>query len=244
MDANTLLNSGSTVNSGTLNAAAASAAPGASKTGSAAAQTQLSSDINFFLKLLTTQLKNQDPSSPLDTNQFTQQIAQYSSVQQQVNTNTNLEKLLAANNRSTTSNAVSYIGREVETAGNTSELARGQAAFSYILPTSAASAEITLTNAAGQVVFKGQGDTKAGRNLVVWDGVNSANGAREAEGTYKISVVALDAANKVVQAETRKIAIVSGVETDATGNTLLSTGRSTVNFNDVLAVRTPTRADL
>ncbi len=247
MDTNTTtsgLNAGSTVNSGAANVAAAGRAPGAAASGGAAAQTQLSSDINFFLKLLTTQLKNQDPSSPLDTNQFTQQIAQYSSVQQQVNTNVNLEKLIASNNRSTASNAVSYIGREVETAGNTSELAGGQAAFSYILPAAAASAEITLTNAAGQVVFKGQGDTKAGRNLVVWDGINSANGAREAEGTYKISVAARDANNRIVTAETRKVAIVSGVESDASGNTLLSTGRSSVNFNDVLAVRTPTRADL
>lgn len=215
-----------------------------SSSSSSASQLQLSSDINFFLKLLTTQLQNQDPSSPLDTNQFTQQIAQYSSVQQQVNTNSNLEKLLAASKQSGVSTAVGYIGREIESKGNTGDVVGGQGAFSYILPRAAQSVEITITNASGAVVFRGSGNTQSGRNLVVWDGVNSNTGAQESDGTYKIAVRALDAGGKVIPSETRSVGIVNGVETDKSGNTLLIAGSSTVNFNDVLAVRSITRADL
>lgn len=267
-----VLNSGSNVNSNVLNGATSSARgtastnkaasiaaqnaalvearkngtslPAGANSASTDSQLQLSSDINFFLKLLTTQLQNQDPSSPLDTNQFTQQIAQYSSVQQQVNTNSNLEKLIAASRQSGVSTAVGYIGREIESRGNSGDVIGGQGAFSYILPRSAQSVEITITNASGAVVFRGSGNTQSGRNLVVWDGVNSNTGDQEPDGTYRIAVRALDAGGKVIPSETRSVGIVSGVETDKSGNTLLIAGKSTVNFNDVLAVRTITRADL
>lgn len=237
-----VLSAGSTVNSGVLNSSTTAPSATSASSTSNASQTQLSSDINFFLKLLTTQLKNQDPSSPLDTNQFTQQIAQYSSVQQQVNTNVNLEKLLAANKQSSAGTAVGYIGKEIESKGNAGVVSGGQGAFSYILPKAANTAEITITNATGQVVFQGNGDTKAGRNIVVWDGVNSATGKQEPDGTYKIAINALDPAGKGILAETRSVATVLGVETDAAGNTLLSAGEGTVNFNDVLAVRAISRA--
>jgi flagellar basal-body rod modification protein FlgD len=211
---------------------------------SSASQGQLTSDINTFLKLFTEQLKNQDPSAPLDSNEFTQQIAQYSSVQQQVNTNSNLEKLLAANQQTIASTAVGYIGREVETAGNTGVVLGGQGAFSYILPSNANSVEITLTDADGQVVFRGNGDTKSGRNVVVWDGINSTTGLQEPDGTYKIAVLALDPAGKPISVETRAVATVVGVETDTSGNTLLSVDSGTVNFNDVLAVRPISRVSI
>lgn len=216
----------------------------ASKTSAEASQTQLSGDINFFLKMLTTQLKNQDPTAPLDTNQFTQQIAQYSGVQQQVSTNANLEKLLAANKQSSLTTAVGYIGREVETKGNTGVVAGGQGAFSYILPATAASADITIANSAGVTVFTGKGDLKAGRNIVVWDGVNTTTGKKEADGLYTIKVVAEDVNKKPMTVETRAVGIVSGVESDGKGGTLLAVGNSKINFDDVLAVRAASRVDL
>jgi flagellar basal-body rod modification protein FlgD len=237
-----VLNSGSNVNSNLLNGATSTST--SSSSSASASQTQLSSDINFFLKLLTTQLQNQDPSSPLDTNQFTQQIAQYSSVQQQVNTNSNLERLIAASRQSGVSTAVGYIGREIESRGNTGDVIGGQGAFSYILPRSAQSVEITITNSSGAVVFRGSGNTQSGRNLVVWDGFNSATGEQEPDGTYRIAVRALDGGGQVIPSETRSVGIVSGVETDPSGNTLLIAGNGSVNFNDVLAVRTITRAEL
>lgn len=213
-----------------------------SKTSALASQNQLSSDINFFLKMLTTQLKNQDPTAPLDTNQFTQQIAQYSSVQQQVVTNDNLEKLLASQRQSSITTAVSYIGREVETAGATGEVFGGQGAFSYILPKTAASVKVTIKNSAGQTVFSGQGLKAEGRNIVLWDGKNSTTNQQEPDGTYTLSIEAKDASDKVITAELRATALVSGVETDKDGNAMLTTSNGKVAFDKILAVRLPTRA--
>ncbi len=234
------LTSGSTVSSSTLPTSTTTT----SKTSAAASQDQLSSDFNFFLTMLTTQLKNQDPTSPLDTNEFTQQIAQYSAVQQQVIANDNLEKLIAAGQQSAITTAVSYIGKEIETTGNKGEVSGGQGAFSYILPRAAATAEIAITNSSGQVVFRGAGTTKEGRNLVVWDGVNSSTGAQEADGTYTITVTAKDTDGKAITVETRSVAVVGGVESDSDGNVLLTAGSSKVALDDILAVRAPTRADL
>ncbi len=224
-------------------AAAAASSSSSSSTASTAktGQSQLDSDLNFFLTMLTTQLKNQDPTQPMDTNQFTQQIAQYSSVQQQVNTNSNLEKLIAAGNKSALTNAVSYIGKEIESKGNTGTVSGGQGAFSYVLPSAAASTTITISNAAGSVVFSGKGDTKAGRNIVVWDGVNSSTGAQEADGTYTIAVTATDASGKAITPETRAVTTVTGVETDSDGNPVLSDGTNKINYSDVIAVRDPSR---
>lgn len=237
-----ILNTGSTVNTGNLNASTANSTK--TKTDATSAQTQLSSDINFFLKMLTTQLKNQDPTQPLDTNQFTQQIAQYSGVQQQVNTNLNLEKLVKAYSQSSITTAVGYIGKEVESKGNTGTVIGGQGAFSYMLPTAANSVTLTIKNASGGVVFSGKGDVKAGRNIVVWDGINSVTGKREPDGTYNITVNAVGLDNKPMTVETRAVALVSGVESDTNGDLLLNAGDAKVKFTDVMAVREPTRADL
>jgi flagellar basal-body rod modification protein FlgD len=238
-----LLSSGSSVQTGSLSASGASGTS-STKTSSDASQTQLSSDINFFLKMLTTQLKNQDPTQPLDTNQFTQQIAQYSGVQQQVNTNANLEKLLTATKQSSGTTAVSYLGREVETKGDSGEVSGGQGAFSYILPRAAATVDISIKNASGATVFTGKGDTKEGRNLVVWDGKDS-EGAQQPDGKYTITVKAKGSDTKDIAVETRAVALVSGVEMDTTGNTFLTTpSGNKLNFNDIIAVRDPTRAAL
>lgn len=217
----------------------------ASKTTATASQNQLNSDINFFLTMLTTQLKNQDPTSPMDTAQFTQQIAQYSGVQQQVTTNANLEKLLAQGKASDLTTAVGYIGKEIETDGNTGLVIGGQGAFSYSLPKAAANASITIKSADGRVVFTGKGNTQVGRNIVLWDGVNSGTGKQEPDGTYTISVTATDTSNVAITPTTHAVTIVSGVETDGDGKTMLtdSDGHK-VEMSTVQAIRSPTRADL
>ena len=235
------------INAAFIKAQDASKAAGVgTKTDATTSQSTLSGDVNFFLTMLTTQLKHQDPSSPMDTNTFTQQIAQYSGVQQQVTTNANLEKLIAASQQSTASTAVGYIGKEIESAGNTGLIVGGQGAFSYILPVAADSAHITIKNAAGAIVFSGAATTQAGRNVVIWDGKNSATGAQEPDGTYTMAITANDAKNVAITPELRAVTIVTGVEMDAKGNTLLTSGTAGagINFNDVLAVRQPTRAVL
>jgi hypothetical protein len=87
-------------------------ATSASTTSAAAnAQKSLSGNFETFLTLLTTQLKNQDPLSPMDSNQFTQQLVQFSQVEQQINSNKNLESLIALTKSQSATSAVSYLGK-------------------------------------------------------------------------------------------------------------------------------------
>lgn len=222
-------------------AAGQTAGATATKPASATDLASVASNQNFFLKLLTTQLQNQDPTNPTDTTQLTQQISLLTSNEQQVKTNANLEKLIAATNQSQSATAVTYIGREVESAGNTGQVVSGQGAFTYILPAGVTNASVTLSDASGNVVFQGQGSTKSGRNILVWDGVNSSTGKQEPDGIYTMVVKATDSNKKEIQAETRAVGIVSGVETASDGTASLTIGSTKLALDKVLAVRAPSR---
>src|SRR5579884_3630424 len=92
-----------------------------SSTGNTNAMAQLSSNFSTFLTLLTTQLKNQDPTSPMDSNQFTQQLVMYSQVEQQINTNDNLKTLISQGTTNASAMAATYLGKKVSvTNGNAS----------------------------------------------------------------------------------------------------------------------------
>ncbi len=220
----------STVTNNTTNTADA----GSSKT--SAAQTALSGTLNDFLKLLTTQLKNQDPTEPADTNQMTQQIASLSQVEQQINTNSNLEKLLSAYSSSQTSSAVSYIGKQIDAPGNQSVLAGGGAIFIYDLPSDAASVNVQIQDSTGKTIYSGDASKKSGRNEILWDGTMTAGG-KAADGVYKFSVTAKDAQGKDIAATTYTTGLVNSVDT-ANGKTTLNLGAGlSVGISDVLSVR-------
>jgi len=207
-----------------------------SKTDTASAS--LSQNYEDFLLLLTTQLQNQDPTSPADTNQITQQIASLSQVEQQINTNRNLEQLIAMFGGQQSNQAVSYIGKQIDAEGNTGFLSGGAAAFAYNLPANTKTAEVTIKNSAGQVVFTGNGTTDAGRNQVLWDGTNSTTGDTEPAGKYTFTVTAKDADGKALTATTYTTGVVTSVETQ-NGTTTLSLGDVSVPLEDVLSVRSP-----
>src|SRR5258706_3924220 len=108
------------------------------------AQKQLSTNFNTFLTLLTTQLKNQDPLSPMDSNQFTQQLVQFSQVEQQIDSNKNLESLISLTKTQTTTNAVSYLGKTLTITDGTAALQNGAAKWAYSLPSDAASTKLMI----------------------------------------------------------------------------------------------------
>src|SRR6201981_1569760 len=115
-------------NSGANSAASAASQAASNSTSQAAgASKTLSSNFDTFLTLLTTQLQNQDPLSPMDSNQFTQQLVQFSQVEQQINTNDNLKSLITQGANQTGAYAVSYLGKAVTIAGGNAPLANGQA---------------------------------------------------------------------------------------------------------------------
>src|SRR5690348_10329698 len=140
----------------------------------AAAKTGFGSNFNTFLTLLTTQLKNQDPTSPRDTNQFTQQLVQFAQVEQAISTNDKLSSLVPVQASDQAIGALPLVGRTIRFDGNATALTDKGAAFSYDLPNASAQTVLTVTNAQGQVVWRGLGSTAAGPHDFTWDGKNAA----------------------------------------------------------------------
>jgi flagellar basal-body rod modification protein FlgD len=186
-----------TTTSTTANAAT-NAGAGASNTNS---QLSLASNFTTFLNLLTTQLQNQDPSNPVDSNQFTQQLVEFAGVQQQVQGNTYLQQILAASQGNAVSSASSYIGTTIQATGDQGALpASGNATFGYTLASSASKVQVTIKDANGSVVFSGSGPGNAGTNNVSWNGTNSVTGVTEPAGVYTMSVTAADANGTAITA--------------------------------------------
>ncbi|MFO0388223.1 MAG: flagellar hook assembly protein FlgD [Alphaproteobacteria bacterium] len=195
----------------------------------------VSQNYEDFLKLLTVQLQNQDPTAPTDTNQLTQQIATLSQVEQQINTNQNLEKLISLFNATQYNSVVSYIGKQIEAPGDVGALQNSKATFAYYLERDADRVEITIKDAAGNVVNTTTGTTLTGRNEYKWDGKNS-QGQQMADGTYKIEVKAVDANNNAITSKTYTTGVVTSVDT-AGGQVYLSFGDISVPLGSVISIR-------
>lgn len=166
-----------------------STAAAASTSGSGSAMSQLSSNFDTFLQLLTTQLQHQDPMDPMDTSQFTQQLVEYSQVEQQIDTNTNLQSLISQGTQQSAAYATGYLGKTVTVSGGQGSLSGGQAQWTYNLGTAATSTTLTVTDAKGNVVYSGSGQTTAGNNTFNWNGQDN-NGNQLPDGSYTLAVKA------------------------------------------------------
>jgi len=172
---------------------ASTAATGAAATGAAAkagSLTSLAGNFTDFLKLLMTQLQNQDPTSPMDTNQFTQQLVQFTSVEQQINTNTSLTKLIEATQSSNLLQSSSLVGQQVSLASDQVSLQGGQAAIQFST-TSAQPVAISVYSLAGAKLQNAALTSLAGANTWSWDG-KGANGQAMPDGAYKVVATAAD----------------------------------------------------
>ncbi|MBV8169131.1 MAG: hypothetical protein JO021_20220, partial [Alphaproteobacteria bacterium] len=155
-----------------------------SGTSSADAINKLSGDFNNFLTLLTTQLKNQDPLSPMDSTQFTQQLVAFTRVEQQINTNTKLDTLIGLDKSGLMTGAAAYIGTEVEaTSGNVWLPQTGGTSIGYVLPQGVTAAAMAIYDASGNVVRSGTVPIQQGHNVVSWDGTNN-QGTAQPSGLY------------------------------------------------------------
>ncbi|SEQ11451.1 flagellar basal-body rod modification protein FlgD [Devosia sp. YR412] len=219
----------------TLDSVSAAAAT-TSKT--AASRATIADNFDTFLSILTTQLKNQNPLDPMDTNQFTQQLVQFTGVEQQLKTNEFLETLMLSGQNTAKSDAVSYIGKEVTSSGKTGELTDSSAAFwAYSADAAAANASITIKNASGQVVYNQTGPLGSGPGTFRWDGKGS-DGAMKPNGVYTIDITGKDSNGKDVKISTASIGIVTAV--DFTGDVpVLTVGSRKVTITDVTDVRIP-----
>ena len=132
----------------------------------------LADNFDTFLRLLTTQLQNQDPLDPMDSNEFTRQLVEFSGVEQAIHTNKNLENLISLVSAGATSTAVSYLGKEATASSTTTHLDE-DATWNYTLPKESATTIATITNSSGRVVFAGPVSGAAGKNSFTWDGTTT-----------------------------------------------------------------------
>ena len=198
------------------------------------AMAQLSGNFNTFLTLLTTQLKNQDPMSPMDSNQFTQQLVEFSQVEQQIDTNTNLKSLIAQGTTQSGAFATSYLGRKVSITNGQASLSSGAASWTYNLGAAAGASQLTVTDANGKIVYSGAGETAAGNHSFAWNGQDN-NGNALPDGSYKLAVTATDTAGTAITTSVASAGVVTQIDMTG-GSPQLVVGNTEVGLADIAAI--------
>jgi flagellar basal-body rod modification protein FlgD len=173
-------------------------------------QNTLQNNFSQFLQLLTTQLKNQNPLDPLDTNQFTQQLVQFAQVEQQLKQNDQLATLVSLQKTAQSTAALGFVGETVVVDGSTASLANGQATWSLNVP-KPATVTVNIRNASGQNVFSSTYTMQAGINDFAWDG-KSTNGTQWPSGNYTMTVTAKDTSGQSVAVPTEVEGVVNSAD--------------------------------
>jgi flagellar basal-body rod modification protein FlgD len=189
-----------------------------------------------FLTLFISQLQNQDPLNPLDANAMTEQLAQFSSLEQLFSINENLEALKEAFAGEEAADPVSFLGMRVEAAGDELAVEDGEATAVLLdVPGEAVGVEVTIADADGGVVRSLElGDVPAGEFRFVFDGEN-ASGGTVPDGVYQVTVNARTADGSVLPVPTHMEGVVTGVDLRTEPPELLLGGRR-VGLADVRAV--------
>lgn len=197
----------------------------------------LSADMNTFLTLLTTQLKYQDPLDPMDTAEFTNQLVQYSNVEQSIQTNAKLDNLLSLNIANLGAQAVSYIGKTAQVLGDVMPLEGGKAKATYTFDKDVSSAKVMVKDMNGKVVYTADAEVTSGTHEFTWDGKDS-EGNQLDDGAYQI-VVTPKVANGETPAKvtTTIFGKVTGVASDSSGIYIGLGDSVTANLNDILTMR-------
>jgi flagellar basal-body rod modification protein FlgD len=196
-------------------------------------QSTIAGNFNTFLQLLTTQLQNQNPLDPLDTNQFTQQLVQFAQVEQQLNTNTSLSTLISLQQSSSSTSAVSLLGQTVTVSGNVATMNNGQTAWNFSSPT-AGNATINITDSTGATIYSGTTPIKSGAQTYSWNGVGT-NGSQYTSGNYTMAITAKDANSQPITISTDATGTVDSI--DVTQNPpILTIGGQTYPLNQIKQV--------
>jgi flagellar basal-body rod modification protein FlgD len=191
------------------------------QTQGAASRATLTDNFDTFLVLLTAQLQNQDPLAPMDSTQFTQQLVQYSQVEQQIRTNEQLEGLVDQYTAMSASLPLSYIGRFAVIDSNSTYMANDQAAWTYSFEDTPSNVTINVLDSKGKTVYTTTGTAAEGTHNFVWDGKNNA-GEEMAEGVYRLQILAKDVTNENVASDVNAIELVSGVDLSGTPPKIVS----------------------
>jgi flagellar basal-body rod modification protein FlgD len=200
-----------------------------SQTGNIATQ-QIAGNFQTFLQLLTTQLQNQNPLDPLDTNQFTAQLVQFAQVEQQLKSNDQLASLVSLQQTAQNTQALQFVGETVGVNGATAALSSGQATWNLNVPQDA-TGQITISSATGQTVYSNNYSMSAGLQSFAWDGKDN-NGVQWPDGNYTMSITAQDANGQPVSVPTEIEGVVDSVDLTKSPPTL-SIGGQNYTLNQI-----------
>lgn len=164
----------------------------AASSGTAAATQSLAENFDNFLLMLTTQLQHQDPLSPTDATEFTNQLVQFSQLEQQISQTSKVDDLIALQQAAESIGAVNLLDKKVEVESDVALLEDGEATISYHMPEGAVNASVAILDSSGSFVTSFNISTDPGRQNAVWDGKDSQNVTRE-DGPYTVVVSAVNA---------------------------------------------------
>ena len=211
-----------------------SATPGSA---SVSGKNSLAENFDNFLRLLTTQLKYQDPLSPMDTAEFTNQLTQFSQVEQAIKTNSKLEDLLALSQMSQALSAANFIGKEVEAKSKSVSLQNGEAEIVYALPGGVSRAVLRIIDSSGRVVRAVDSDTNEGRHHYTWDGKDDNGVQMPANAIYSLSIDAIgESGDRVDGTAVGIVGVIDEVVTEG-GVITLMIGEVPVDFDQIVAFR-------
>lgn len=200
-----------------------------------AASDNLIGNYETFLKLLTTQLKNQDPTKPMDPSQFTEQLVQYSGIEQQIKTNTQLEDLGAMMTSNNALSALNFLYTTVTIDGSKGYLNQVGSVNYKFDAKEAGSATMVIRNENGQIVSsKSDIEIKAGSNEWKWDGLDDA-GRRLPKGSYSIQIIAKNDNQQTIDINTDQKGEVTHVDVSGS-EPMLTVGDQTIKMNQIKAV--------
>lgn len=199
---------------------------------------RLAQNFDTFMTLLTTQLKNQDPLSPLDSNQFTQQLTQMTGVEQQIYSN-DLLKQLITNTGSGISTAVSLIGREVKATSTDAGIVKGKAEWNYTLPREAENVKFEVLDSKNKLVHASNAadDGKsAGDHSFTWNGKDLTGAQLSDGGPYTLRITATDSKGATVTATSFVKGMVTGVE-QSNGKSLITVNGAQIPWENVTSIK-------
>jgi len=216
------------------NFAALTASNGTSTTSSASnAAAQLTGNENTFLTMLMTQLKNQDPTSPLDTSQFTTELVQFSGVEQQISTNSSLTQLIQLTQSGQLLQGSSVVGHTLAVANSDMPVQNGSGQIQFSVPSNQ-NVVVSVSNSAGTLLSQSNVAATSGVNSWSWNAKSSA-GVSQPDGDYKVTVNAVDSSGTASAVPFDVIGQATGVT--VSGNTLnLQMGKVTTAFTNVQSV--------
>lgn len=222
-----------TASSSSASSSSASSAAGTASSASSSALSSLAGNFTDFLNLLMTQLQNQDPTSPMDTDSFTTELVQFTGVQEQVNTNSSLTQLIQLTQDNELMQTTQMVGDKVQATSNQIPLQNGSGALQFTAST-AEPVAIAIDNSAGQNVKDIVTTAQQGSNSWTWDGTDN-NGNQLPDGAYSVAVLGQNADGSTTALPFTVTGTATGV-TNSGGSLLMQMGAVNVNVSNVQSI--------